>query len=145
MAGRLGAPPGSHALRRLLGGRHMDRGNRCACGFFRFVLGQQAEEIGSTAVDVWSLRVMLLFFITLFFLFSWRRGGMTLGMQAWRLRVQTVDGHAMSVRQGLIRCAVAWLSLLAFGLGYLWVLFDAERRSWPDIASETRTVVLPKK
>ncbi len=113
--------------------------------FFRFVLGQHAEEIGSTAVDVWSLRVMLLFFITLFFLFSWRRGGMTLGMQAWRLRVQTVDGHAMSVRQGLIRCAVAWLSLLAFGLGYLWVLFDAERRSWPDIASETRTVVLPKK
>ena len=113
--------------------------------FFRFVLGQQAEEIGTTAFDIWSLRVMLLFFVTLFFIYSWRRGGMTLGMQAWRLRVQTVDGYSISVKEGLIRCLVAWLSLLAFGLGYLWVLFDSERRSWPDIASKTQIVVLPKK
>lgn len=113
--------------------------------FFRFVLSQQAEEIGTTAFDIWSLRVMLLFFVSLFFIFSWTRGGMTLGMQAWRLRVQTVDGYSISVKEGLIRCAVAWLSLLAFGLGYWWVLFDSERRSWPDIASKTRTVVLPSK
>ena len=26
-----------------------------------------------------------------------------------------------------------------------WVLFDGQRRSWPDIASKTETVVLPKK
>mgnify|MGYP003118327154 CR=1 FL=1 len=34
--------------------------------FFRFVLGQSAEEIGTTAVDIWSRRLMLLFFVTLF-------------------------------------------------------------------------------
>lgn len=70
---------------------------------------------------------------------------MTLGMQAWRLRVQTLEGCPLTVKQSLIRCAVAWLSLLALGLGYLWVLFDKQRRSWPDIASNTQTVVLPKK
>lgn len=113
--------------------------------FFRYVLGQQPEEIGTTAGDIWSLRLMLVFFVTLFFVFSWSRGGMTLGMQAWRLRVQTVEGYSLSLRQCLIRCAVAWFSLLAFGLGYLWVLFDKQRRSWPDIASNTQTVVLPKK
>lgn len=113
--------------------------------FFRFVLGQQAEEIGTTAFDIWSLRVILLFFVTLFFVFSWSRGGMTLGMQAWRLRVQTLDGYSLNLKQCLIRCAVAWLSLLAFGLGYWWVLFDKERRSWPDIVSNTQTVVMPKK
>lgn len=113
--------------------------------FFRYVLGQQPEEIGTTASDIWSLRLMLLFFVTLFFVFSWSRGGMTLGMQAWRLRVQAADGYSLNLTQCLIRCAVAWLSLLAFGLGYLWVLFDKERRSWPDIASNTQTVVLPKK
>lgn len=112
--------------------------------FFRFVLGQRAEEIGTTAVDIWSLRLMLLFFVTLFFVYSWRRGGMTLGMQAWRLRVQTLDGHAISLKQSLIRCVTAWLSLAALGLGYWWVLFDKQRRSWPDIASGTQTVVLPK-
>ena len=70
---------------------------------------------------------------------------MTLGMQAWRLRVQTSDGYAISLKQSLIRCVVAWLSLAAFGIGYWWVLFDRQRRSWPDIASNTQTVVLPKK
>nr|WP_295709671.1 RDD family protein [uncultured Halomonas sp.] len=113
--------------------------------FYRYVLDQQPEEIGTTAADVWSLRLLLLFFVTLFFVFSWRRGGMTLGMQAWRLRVQTLEGCPLTVKQSLIRCAVAWLSLLALGLGYLWVLFDKQRRSWPDIASNTQTVVLPKK
>lgn len=113
--------------------------------FFRYVLGQQPEEIGTTASDIWSLRLLLVVFVTLFFVFSWRRGGMTLGMQAWRLRVQTLDGCSLSLKQALIRCAVAWLSLLAFGLGYLWVVVDSERRSWSDIASNTQTVVLPKK
>lgn len=113
--------------------------------FFRFVLGQQADEIGTTPFDIWSLRLMLLFFVTLFFIYSWRRGGMTLGMQAWRLRVQTTDGHAITLKQSLIRCVTAWLSLAAFGIGYWWVLFDRQRRSWPDIASNTQTVVLPKK
>lgn len=113
--------------------------------FFRFILGQQADEIGTTPFDIWSLRLMLLFFVTLFFVYSWRRGGMTLGMQAWRLRVQTTDGYAISLKQSLIRCVVAWLSLAAFGIGYWWVLFDRQRRSWPDIASNTQTVVLPKK
>ncbi|MDN6322673.1 MAG: RDD family protein [Halomonas sp.] len=113
--------------------------------FFRYVLGQQPEEIGTTASDIWSLRLLLVFFVTLFFVFSWSRGGMTLGMQAWRLRVQAADGYSLNLKQCLIRCAVAWLSLLAFGLGYLWVLFDKQRRSWPDIASNTQTVVLPKK
>ncbi|BCB06686.1 MULTISPECIES: RDD family protein [Halomonadaceae] len=113
--------------------------------FFRFILGQQADEIGTTPFDIWSLRLMLLFFVTLFFVYSWRRGGMTLGMQAWRLRVQTTDGYAISLKQSLIRCMVAWLSLAAFGIGYWWVLFDRQRRSWPDIASNTQTVVLPKK
>ncbi|MDM7480439.1 MULTISPECIES: RDD family protein [Halomonadaceae] len=113
--------------------------------FFRFVLGQTADEIGTTALDIWSLRLMLVFFVTLFFVYAWRRGGMTLGMQAWRLRVQTLDGHAISLQQSLIRCAVAWVSLAALGLGYWWVLFDRQSRSWPDIVSRTETVVLPKK
>ena len=30
--------------------------------FYRYVLGQQPEEIGTTAADVWSLRLLLLFF-----------------------------------------------------------------------------------
>ncbi|MCA1773295.1 MAG: RDD family protein [Halomonas sp.] len=112
--------------------------------FFRFVLGQNAEDIGTLGVDIWSLRLLLVLITTLFFVFFWQRGGMTLGMQAWRLRVQTLDGGAISLKQSLVRCLTAWLSLAALGIGYWWVLFDKHCRSWPDIASGTQTVKLPK-
>ncbi|MCL7929425.1 RDD family protein [Halomonas llamarensis] len=112
--------------------------------FFRFVVGQGAEEIGTSGVEVWTLRLLLVCSAIGFFAFSWTRGGMTLGMQSWRLRVETVDGYSITVWQSVVRCLVAWVSFTALGLGYWWVLFDRERRSWPDLVSGTRTVVVPK-
>lgn len=79
-----------------------------------------------------------------FFAFFWMRGGMTLGMQAWRLRVQTTDGMSITLVQSLVRFVAACVSLAAFGLGYWWILFDSEKRSWSDIASNTRVVVVSK-
>ncbi|WP_431025294.1 RDD family protein [Halomonas sp. H5] len=80
-----------------------------------------------------------------FFAFSWMRGGMTLGMQAWRLRIQTPEGISITLTQALLRFLAGLASWAALGLGYWWILFDAEKRSWSDIASGTRVVVLPKK
>lgn len=112
---------------------------------FRLVIGLDAEEIGVGRFSVGTLRLLLVFSAMAFFAYSWTRGGMTLGMQAWRLRVQTPQGTSITWRQSAIRCLTAWVSLAAFGIGYWWVLFDGERRSWPDIVSGTRTVVLPKR
>ncbi|RAH37849.1 RDD family protein [Halomonas sp. SL1] len=111
----------------------------------RLLLGIPPERVGLGAGQVWSLRVLLAIAACLFFTYFWTRGGMTLGMQAWRLRVQTLDGHAIDRRQSLVRCLVGALGWLPLGLGHLWVLFDGERRSWSDLASGTRLVVLPGK
>lgn len=112
--------------------------------FVRQVLGFGAEEVGADTPQRLSLQLLLVMAAFLFFAFFWMRGGMTLGMQAWRLRIQTCDGYSITLAQSLVRYLVAWLSLAAFGLGYLWVLFDDEHRSWADIASGTRVVVLPR-
>lgn len=112
--------------------------------FVRYVLGLGVEAVGVGAAQRLSLQLLLLVAAFVFFAFFWMRGGMTLGMQAWRLRVQTQDGRSITLTQCLVRYLVAWISLAAFGLGYLWVLFDSEQRSWPDLASGTRVVVLPK-
>jgi uncharacterized RDD family membrane protein YckC len=112
--------------------------------FLRHGLGIPAERIGLDPAQVVSLRLLLLASGFTFFAFFWVRGGTTLGMQAWRLRVQTRDGYSISLLQSLVRYLAAGLSLAVFGLGYVWVFFDAERRSWGDIASGTRVVVLPK-
>ena len=79
-----------------------------------------------------------------FFAYFWMRAGMTLGMQAWRLRVQSVEGGPLTLVQSLVRFIAAIVSLAAFGLGYWWIFFDSEKRSWSDIASRSRVVVLPK-
>lgn len=80
-----------------------------------------------------------------YFGLSWKRGGQTLGMRAWRLRLLSADGAAtVSWKQILLRSLVAVLSLAAFGLGFLWSLVDRERRSWHDLASKTTIVRLPK-
>jgi uncharacterized RDD family membrane protein YckC len=80
-----------------------------------------------------------------YFVASWRRGGQTLGMRPWRLRIQAHDGGAPSWRALWTRYAIATLSLLVGGVGFLWSLFERERRSWHDLASGTVLLRLPKR
>ncbi|WP_210396911.1 RDD family protein [Motiliproteus sediminis] len=87
-----------------------------------------------------------LFLITfLFFGVFWTRSGQTLGMMAWRLRVESDDGRGISWMQALLRFFTAGLSALVLGLGYWWMLIDKQQRTWQDRYSETRVVVLPKR
>ena len=89
-----------------------------------------------TAVSGFWVQILLAAEAYAFFVFFWTRRGQTLGMLAWRLRV--TDGDApISLRQAHLRIAGAILSLACLGLGHIWMLFDRERRTWPDILSAT--------
>lgn len=68
---------------------------------------------------------------------SWRRGGQTLGMRPWRLRVTGV-GRALSWKAAWVRYAVGTLSLLLGGAGFWWAWIDRDRLAWHDRASGTR-------
>lgn len=81
----------------------------------------------------------------LFYGFFWRRSGQTLGMLAWRIRVQTPQGQPLNLRQTLLRLLGGLLSWGCLGLGYLWLFFNHEKRTWPDLLSGTEVVVIPKK
>lgn len=69
---------------------------------------------------------------------SWRRGGQTLGMRPWRLRVVAREGSKPTWKQLWLRYAVATLSLLLGGLGFWWAWIDRDRLTWHDRASNTR-------
>ncbi|MEX1034015.1 MAG: RDD family protein [Cellvibrionaceae bacterium] len=75
-----------------------------------------------------------------FFIFFWRRGGQTLGMRAWRLRLQSRAGGRISYRQALLRCLLAPLSLAILGLGYFWCLVDKDGQTAHDQLTGTETV-----
>jgi len=51
-----------------------------------------------------------------YFVASWRRGGQTVGMRPWHIRVTAKDGGRASVHRLLLRLLVAALPLLLFGL-----------------------------
>jgi uncharacterized RDD family membrane protein YckC len=79
-------------------------------------------------------------FSAAYFIVSWHRGGQTIGMKPWRLRVVRSDGAAPDLAHALLRFAVALVSLGAAGLGFWWALFDAQGRTWHDIAAGTLMV-----
>lgn len=80
-----------------------------------------------------------------YFIVSWLRGGQTVGMRPWRLRVVRADGSPVDLAHAALRFAVALVSLAACGLGFLWCLVDRDRRAWHDIAAGTLLVRLDKK
>lgn len=98
-----------------------------------------------TAVPAGSIwfRVLLLLVAAAYLGLSWQRGGQTLGMRAWRLRLVHVAGGPVSAKQSVLRLAAAFVAWLPAGLGYLWPLVDPERCTWHDRWTDTRIVVLP--
>lgn len=80
-----------------------------------------------------------------FYCYFWRKNGQTLGMQAWRIRVDNCDGGRPNLRQCFVRMVSGVVSLGLFGLGFLWLLIDRKHLAWHDRLSATRVVVLPKK
>lgn len=76
---------------------------------------------------------------------SWRRGGQTLGMRPWRLRVVAADGGPATMRALCLRFVVGTASLLLGGLGFWWAWVDRARLTWHDRASGTRMVRATRK
>ena len=90
------------------------------------------------------LSALLLLSLWCFFGFFWRRSGQTLGMQAWKIRIQNEDGSPLSWLQALLRVLMGILSWSALGLGYLWQLIHQHRRSWTDLGSNSVTLFIGK-
>ena len=86
------------------------------------------------------LSTLLVFALFGFFAKFWTHNGQTLGMQVWGLRVQNRDGSAISLLQALLRFMIAIASWLCLGLGFLWMLWDKDKRTWHDRYSESQVV-----
>ena len=69
-----------------------------------------------------------------YFVLSWRRGGQTLGMRPWRLKLVDADGRLASARALWLRFLVGSLTPV---IGWLWCPFDAQRRALCDLAAGT--------
>jgi len=112
-------------------------------------------------------RAVLVAVICGFFVYFWTAKGRTLGMQAWRIRIERLDGSLPTSRDVLARllvAAVPWIpaaaltmmavqsnaphlfatiaycSIALVPLNYACAWFDEQRRSWHDRFLQTRIV-----
>ncbi|TAH43055.1 MAG: RDD family protein [Betaproteobacteria bacterium] len=92
----------------------------------------------------WAAWLHIFVVLGCYFAWYWTRHGQTLAMQTWRLKVvNAADGRMPGAAQSWLRYALAWPSLLLFGLGLLWALVDRDRQFLHDRLARTCVVVLP--
>jgi uncharacterized RDD family membrane protein YckC len=105
-----------------------------------FIALRQGESVEAGDLPY---QLTLLAVIYLFFVGFWTGYGRTLGMQSWRLTVETADGRRPSVWLASLRFFAAILSWLPAGLGFWWQLWDREQLTWHDRLSGTRLRFYP--
>lgn len=111
------------------------------------ILGtQEYRAIADSGANIGDPALSVILFLTLygFFGYFWTRSGQTLGMQVWNIRIQNEDNSSITWMQALIRLLGCLASMLAFGLGYAWILIDAQNRSWQCMLSKTSVVRIAK-
>ena len=97
--------------------------------------------IGDAVVGAW---VQSLLFVELyvFLVFFWCWRGQTLGMLAWRLRIQS-EGR-FTPTQALGRFVGGLAGFATLGLGFFWMWFDRDRMTWSDRLSRSVVVRTPR-
>ncbi len=77
--------------------------------------------------------------VGLFYISFWSYGGQTLGMRAWKLKIQHPNGQSLSMITAGAR--LVW-SLL--GIGNLWILINGDKLALQDMMTRSEVVVLSK-
>lgn len=88
-------------------------------------------------------RLLQLYLVALsggYFAWQWRRGGRTLAMKTWRLRLVTREGAPLTWKHIFKRFLVALPGTLFLGAGFLWALFDREQLFLHDRLAGTRII-----
>ncbi|GJL76108.1 MAG: hypothetical protein NMNS02_22140 [Nitrosomonas sp.] len=75
-----------------------------------------------------------------YFIWFWTRGGQTLAMQTWKIRVVTVDGNRLNNRIAITRYLIAVIGVLFFGIGILWAFVDRDHQYLHDRLAGTRII-----
>jgi uncharacterized RDD family membrane protein YckC len=99
----------------------------------------------TTGIKRYSLQLFLWLASGVYFAWCWQKSGQTLAMQTWQLKLINQDGELLTLTAAITRYVLASLSLIAFGLGYLWVVVDRDRLFLHDRLLKNKIIFAPRK
>ena len=100
-----------------------------------FFANFESIESNNIAYDLYLLLIAYLYFV-----WHWVNGGQTLGMRAWHIKLIKQGNDSLRWRDATVRFCLALLSLISFGLGFMWAFFDKEKLTFHDRYSNTRLI-----
>ena len=128
-------------------------GRRVACMFYEaillFAVGFAATSLffyasGGLGASGYGRTMLQLFLVTVFagyFLWCWLRGGQTLAMKTWKIRLVAPGQDRVPPLTALLRFALAVLAVPT-GIALGWALFDRDRQFLHDRIAGTRLVMV---
>lgn len=94
--------------------------------------GGELIRNGPTMIVAWWYQPLQALVVSAYFVASWLRGGQTLGMRAWHIRMSDIDGSPVTLRRSLLRLLAAAAPLLLLftapwlgPIGALWAVLGA--------------------
>jgi uncharacterized RDD family membrane protein YckC len=102
--------------------------------FLAFV-GDATSGFRRHLLQAWVLLVVGAYFVTF-----WSRGGQTIAMKTWRIRVESSAGGRVSPGRGIRRYLLALAGGACLGIGFLWALLDRDGQFLHDRLAGTRLV-----
>ena len=102
---------------------------------FLAVLGDSTQGWKRHLLQAWVVAVAGGYFVGF-----WHRGGQTLPMKTWHIRLVDAGGGPVGIGRGIHRFLLAVLGTLALGLGFLWAFVDRDRQFLHDRLAGTALV-----
>ena len=103
--------------------------------FPQVVLSGFGMHLGGKAMWLHVFLVLMAYFV-----WCWLHGGQTLPMKTWKLKLVDRDGAPLRPLQAILRYMAAWPSIMLFGIGLFWALFDRDGQFLHDRIAGTLIV-----
>jgi uncharacterized RDD family membrane protein YckC len=75
-----------------------------------------------------------------YYVYFWTTSGQTPGKMIMKIKVVATDGSKLTVTKAILRYIGYLVSAVVIFLGFIWVLFDADKQGWHDKIAGTYVV-----
>ena len=110
-------------------------------GFLLLITRLFNKTFNESPIEIFFLQVTYVLIGVIFFTYFWKvNNGQTLGMQVWKIKVIHESGGDLSTITLLLRSLYGLVFNSLFGINYIYIFFNKEKRSLNDILSKTKVV-----